>query len=285
MTIQQFFQKAFVGGQWYVAYRKKGEERFSVIQTPPDVWIADPFLCSFENEHYLFVEVYECSKHKAAIGYYHFENGIPVYKGTVIEHAYHMSYPCVFLYQGTHYMIPESAANNTISLYRAEHFPEKWVKEKDLLTGKKYVDSTVVCTEDGLRLLSYKAANKGWKLAEFELDMETKELKECAYTAFSENVGRPAGLLFDGNKRPAQDCSRKYGEALIVYQVDSFQPYKEHKLKTITAQQIKTDLEFDRVHTYNEDGMYEVIDLLREKMDLLHGIKIFNRTFMKKEFR
>ena len=40
-------------------------------------------------------------------------------------------------------MIPESSTNDSITLYRAEHFPDKWVKETDLLKGEKYVDSTV----------------------------------------------------------------------------------------------------------------------------------------------
>ena len=58
-------------------------------------------------------------------------------------------------------MIPESSANDSITLYPAEHFPDKWVKETDLLKGEKYVDSTVIRRGDDLGLFSYKAIKGG----------------------------------------------------------------------------------------------------------------------------
>ena len=119
MNLKNLFQKAFVGGQWYVGYRKNGNEKYQVIDIAQDMWIADPMLFTTNGEHYLFVEVYEVKKGKASIGYYHFENDKPVYKGLIIENSYHMSYPCVFEHKGVYYMIPESSANNSISLYRA----------------------------------------------------------------------------------------------------------------------------------------------------------------------
>lgn len=282
MTIKRLIQKAFIGGQWYVGYRRKGDTKYSVIETPKDMWIADPTIFAANGEHYLFVEVYETKKKKAAIGYYHFENNIPVYKGLIIENSYHMSYPCVFEHNGKYYMIPESSANDSITLYRAEHFPDKWVKESDLLKGEKYVDSTVFQGVDGLGLLSYKATRGGWQLVCFSLDMDQKSLKKQRVLDYQENVGRPAGYLFDGNKRPAQDCRKKYGENILVYEVDSFQPYVEHFIHTIKAKQIETSELYDRVHTYTDDGTFEVVDLFKEKFDLLHGIKIFFRAYLRK---
>ena len=85
MTIKRLIQKAFIGGQWYVGYRRKGDTKYSVIETPRDMWIADPTMFVANGEHYLFVEVYEKKKKKAAIGYYHFENNVPVYKGRIVE--------------------------------------------------------------------------------------------------------------------------------------------------------------------------------------------------------
>ena len=59
MTIKRLIQKAFIGGQWYVGYRRKGDTKYSVIETPKDMWIADPTMFAANGEHYLFVEVYE----------------------------------------------------------------------------------------------------------------------------------------------------------------------------------------------------------------------------------
>ena len=41
-------------------------------------------------------------------------------------------------------MIPESSANRRVSLYRADPFPQRWVKEADLLTGIEASDATIV---------------------------------------------------------------------------------------------------------------------------------------------
>ena len=206
MNLKNLFQKAFVGGQWYVGYRKKGNEKYQVIDIAQDMWIADPMLFTTNGEHYLFVEVYEVKKGKASIGYYHFENDKPVYKGLIIENSYHMSYPCVFEHKGVYYMIPESSANNSISLYRAEQFPNKWVKDCDLVRGAKYVDSTVFRDGENLGILSYKSIGTGWQLVCFSLDMENKTLNEESVIEYQENIGRPAGYLLKGNKRLAQDC-------------------------------------------------------------------------------
>lgn len=69
--------------------------------------------------------------------------------------------------------------------------------------------------------------------------------------------------------------SKKYGENLLIYEVDSFSPYSEHLIKTVGANQIETLKQYDRVHTYTDDGTFEVIDLFKEKIDLMHGAKIF----------
>ena len=281
ITIKRLIQKAFIGGEWYVGYRQKGDNRYSIIETPKDMWIADPMLFTTNGEHYLFVEVYEINKNKASIGYYHFENNIPIYKGIIIEDSYHMSYPCVFEHNGIYYMIPESSANKSITLYRAEHFPDKWVKDVDLLKGEKYVDSTVVHSVDGLAILSYRVIKGGWQLVSFSLDMEHKTIKKQEMINYKENIGRPAGYIFDGNKRPAQDCRKKYGEKLLIYEVGSFKPYTEHLINVVQVNQISTSKPYDRVHTYTGDGVFEVIDLFKEKIDMLHGLKIFVRAYLR----
>ena len=68
----------------------------------------------------------------------------------------------------------------------------------------------------------------------------------------------------------------------MIYEVDSFQPYVEHLTNTVYANQIETSKLYDRVHTYTDDGTFEVVDLFREKFDLLHGVKIFCRAYLRK---
>ena len=115
MTIKQLYSKLFIGGKWHVGYRTlNAETPYEIVETPQKTWIADPFLFEHKGEHYLFVEIYDELAEKAGIGYYHFENGVPKYKGVIISNPYHMSYPCVFVYKDNIYMIPETSGNNTI---------------------------------------------------------------------------------------------------------------------------------------------------------------------------
>ena len=223
MRVFDKIKNAFTGGDWFVTYRLIGEKEWKLVKVPENQWCADPFVFSDGLDHYIFVEQYLKEKEKGCIGYYKFIDGEPVNQGIIIENSYHMSYPCVFKYANEYYMIPESSANNTIDLYVADRFPDKWRKEQTLLCDSKYVDSTVYITGNTYYLLSYSMAN-GYEIHVFLLDMEKKELELLSKKSYKNNVARPGGRIYvqdDKIVRPAQDCYRKYGEALILYEVDS----------------------------------------------------------------
>ena len=283
MSLGDKFKKAITGGEWFVAYREAGSDRYKLAEAPANQWCADPFVYEADGEHYIFVEQYVNDKEKGCIGYFHFENGIPVNKGILIENSYHMSYPDVFEYGGQFYMIPESSANSTVDLYVAEHFPDKWKKVKSLIRGKKYVDSTVYQEGKQFYLISYTMVG-GYEIHVFSLDMEKQELELLSKKRYEKNVARPGGRLFMENgriMRPAQDCSRKYGEALIIYQVDDLNKdgeFVEHEVRRIEAAELHVEKDPKRVHQLTSDSVFEVVDVYREKIDLLHVPKIYMRS-------
>lgn len=289
--LKKLFYKAFVGGQWFVGYRQKNgasaQFQFATKNLPKGQWVADPFLFEYQGQHYLFCEQYETELNRAGIGYYIFEDGVPVNKGIVIRQPYHMSYPCVFTYNDTVYMIPETSANKTIELYRAVQFPDKWELDTVLLRDVSYVDSTVYESETGKFLLSYEKQGNQWSLSCFTLNMEEKTLQKCSEKIYRTNVARPAGNLQQTEKgllRPAQDCSQKYGEALFVYQVDNLNEngYEEHCIEKLCIDQFVFPQKVQRIHTLNQDSCYEVVDVFREQFDLFHGWKIFKRLILKR---
>ena len=287
MTFKQLYQKAFVGGQWSVAWRRKDSGQYAVADTPENTWIADPFLYEANGEHYLFVELYETSKEKACIAYYRFVDGAPVYQGKIIEQPYHMSYPCIFEYKGNHYIIPESSANQTIDLYMATDFPQKWEKIATLASGHRYVDTTVFFKNDALYAVSYYKSSSDWQLEYFSLDMELKKLNHICSKQYPTNIARPAGGFYekDGLVRPAQDCSRKYGEQILLYRADcTDQSFDEHMIGNLNVEGLKLSPKPDRVHTLNADSLYECVDVYFEKVDLLHGAKTLWRAYLKKFF-
>ncbi len=283
MSIIEKIKKAFTGGEWFVAYQHINDSKWMVAKAPEGQWCADPFVLDDGDNHYIFVEQYRKDKDKGCIGYFKFIEGVPVNQGIIIENTYHMSYPDVFKYENHYYMIPESSANNTVDLYVADSFPDRWHKEKTLIDGCKYVDSTVYQDDTGIYLISYTMTN-GYDIHVFSLNMEKKEIKEISRKHYDRNIARPGGRLFvNGGKliRPAQDCSRKYGEALILYQVDYLDKngeYIEHEIDRIDANKYIIEGNPERVHQLTHDNIYRVVDVYKERIDIMHMPKIYFRT-------
>lgn len=287
MNLWKLFQKMFIGGTWYVGIRNhkdSDKKAFKIVEAPIGQWIADPFLYEFEGRHYLYVEQYIKEEKHACLGCYEIVDGVPSNYHVIIKNPYHMSYPCIFFYKGHHYIIPESSANNTVDLYEATDFPYGWMRKCTLLDGEKMVDSTVFFNGDLPMLLSYKSSIDGWYIIVFRLDIENGRLEKITETKYNSNTGRPAGLLYkkgDVLYRPSQDCSSKYGNSLIINQVDSLSDvaFKEHPVYNIYSNQVDIPINAQRIHTVNRDSKYEVVDLFQEKIDLLHIMKIVKRKF------
>ena len=283
MNLINLMHKAFFGGDWYVGYRKKNsKEDYTIIPGFSKKWIADPFLFEYENEHYLFVEYME--NKKGEIAYFKFINGVPIFQKVIVSEKYHLSYPCVFEYNGKVYMCPESADNNTIDLYYANKFPDDWKKIATLTHGR-YLDSTVLELNDDLYLFSYISKNKFFELHCFKMDIEKLSVEKKSAKKFVKNIGRPAGKfqIKDGILlRPSQDCSRMYGEKIIWNNVTQFKNYRIEEdiysnwdVKAINPM-------FERIHTYNSDSKYEVVDFFKERFDITRPINLIRKKMKQK---
>jgi len=277
------FRKIFTGGKWIVAIKKDNEEVYRTISTDKYNWLADPFLFEREGQVYLFVEYYDETLGHAVIAYYRVENGVATFGKRIIENKYHMSYPCVFTFNGELYMIPETSANKSVDLYKADEFPDKWTKYTTLL-NEGFVDSTVHIINDELFLLTYKKNRDVWDLSLNSIDIDNKRIKEIDKTIYKTNVGRPAGLLFYENDqlyRPAQNCSKKYGESIILYKVNqiSSEGYSEEFYREFTISEVKVDSHIDRIHTINHVGDICVIYGYMEKFDMLRPFKLIKRKY------
>lgn len=273
MNIGDLLKKAFIGGEWAVGYRERGKDKYNIIHLNSG-WIADPFFFEYKDEHYLFVE-YVNGK-KGEIAYYKFIDNEPIFQKVIISEPYHLSYPCVFIHGTDVYIIPESADNHSIDLYRAVSFPDKWEKVSRLAEGI-YYDTTYVNYEDKDYLITYTPKKGYFVLGLFSFDIDERKIKKRSEVQYKENIGRPAGRLFIENGkliRPVQDCSRKYGENLFFYKVDGLDigRLSETLIRTVSAKE--TDSSYQRIHTYNRDSMYETVDFFKEQFHLFRPFKL-----------
>jgi hypothetical protein len=108
-------------------------EQFTWLQSPQGRFWADPFLIEDGSDTWLFFASCSYAEKRAVISCGKIEDGELKDVRAALERPYHLSYPHVFSYSGTYWMIPESHQAREIQLYRAKRFPDEWVFERTLL--------------------------------------------------------------------------------------------------------------------------------------------------------
>jgi hypothetical protein len=108
------------------------------------VFVADPFMITKDEEHFMFFEVLNRETNQGDIGYAESTDlGTWNYRKIVIAEDFHLSYPYVFEWNDSYFLVPESHEDFSARLYRATDFPEEWEYLGNLLSGYKYVDNTL----------------------------------------------------------------------------------------------------------------------------------------------
>lgn len=263
---------------WCVAYRRIGDEAFSIVRNPDWAWSADPFLVEYRGEMYLFAELFLFrSERCGVIGYCRWDgNGFSGWTISMDKH-WHLSYPNVFVHDNMLYMIPESYQREDISLYVLDEFPDKWKRVGTIVDNTLSVDTTLVKIKDELYMYTFEPSfvQDGGSLFLYRIKGELQQnniiCEKIDKISEKKDCSRPAGNLFVSDEgaliRPAQNCQNGYGNGISFMAVDSFVPvYKEHIVSRLGANDVKInnrpdDVEYIGLHTYNRLNGFEVIDL------------------------
>ena len=271
--------------QWCLAFRFNSEAensdplyRFKYLVPPKDRFWADPFPLKNGNRHFVFFEDYIYSKAKAHISAVELDKSGAVGEPfKVLERKYHLSYPFVFDWQGSHYMIPETGANRSIELYRCLSFPSEWNLETVLMDGVRAVDATLA-EIDGTWWMFVNIASEEVSYNYDELYLFHSETPMGPWTPHRRNPvksdarsARPAGRLFlwKGELyRPAQDCSKHYGYGISFNRILRLTPqeYSEEQVSKILPQ---WNGDVVATHTFNRCDGLTVIDCKRTRRKFL----------------
>lgn len=276
------YQAALYNDQWALAYRFRSGPgdanntlyRFKRLLPPKDRFWADPFVIKDGDRYLVFIEelLYETGKgHISVIEL----NRKGVVKGPtkVLERDYHLSYPFVFEWNGNYYMVPESAANKTVELYRAKTFPFVWQLEKVLLTDVRAKDATLA-----------EIDGKWWMFVSLsehsipdELYLYSAATPLGPWTPHRRNPvksdvrgSRPAGALFEWNGevyRPAQDSSGRYGYAISINRLKQLddEQFSEEQVSSILP---NWDKDLLATHTISLVDDLTVVDCLIKRSRL-----------------
>ncbi|MCI9108033.1 MAG: hypothetical protein HFI00_07445 [Lachnospiraceae bacterium] len=259
----------FKFSRWEIAYRQTGEGKFHLIPNPPYGWCADPFLVEYHDTIYLFAEIFLYkSERNGVIGYCTYENGrFGAWTVTMDKH-WHLSYPNVFVYEGSLYMCPESYQKEEVGIYRLIEFPDHWEKVVSLLENGKYVDTTFLKREGQEYLFTFQPSfhRYGGVLLQYTI----KDCKALGMQIITEDksIARPAGNFIEESGkliRVSQNSSNSYGEGLVFSEIDSLFPkYQEHTVRNVYPEDILIEgkqRKYVGIHTYNRCRELEVIDL------------------------
>jgi hypothetical protein len=256
--------------EWFVAARPRArgsENTPYVLPNPRGRFCADPFVIEVDGRHFLFVEDYSHTAHRAVISVCEAGPGETWSEPRpVLDCGHHLSYPFVFEHGGAIYMIPETNQAGRIGLYRAIDFPHQWKLERVLLDGIRAVDTTIHIEPDRFWLFTnvVEGPEDRGELHLFFSRALDDEWRPHPRNPIVSDPGRarPAGRLFERNGaliRPSQDCSRGYGVAVVLNRVDvlSTSEYRETPLDRIEANWMPR---LEATHTYTFDSGYECLD-------------------------
>lgn len=237
------------------------------LTPPPDRFYADPFLARGDDGHYLFYEDFRRDLGRAAISVIRLDANHPAQGREVLVAPHHLSYPFVFRVNGDHYMVPESAQAEAVTLLRARRFPYEWVQEATLLSEVRAYDPTLLLHE-GRWFLFVALPADGAQLDELHLfwarDLRGPYRPHPLNPIVSDACrARPAGrIIRDGGRllRPGQDGSGGYGSAVVLSEILRLGPteYEEEPLARIGP----SHRSVQGVHTIDRDGEIQVLDLL-----------------------
>jgi len=272
-------EKALTVDQWSIAYRFGAEdawdgglEGFHRLEPPKGWFWADPFPIQWDGRNYIFFEELPLGARKAHISVVEVDrDGRASQPVKVLERDYHLSYPFLVEEDGQLYMIPETAGNGTVEVYRCEQFPASWKLERVLLRDVRCVDATL--HRLGSRWWMFvNTAVQGGEFNE-ELHLFSSETLLGEWRPHPRNPvkcdvrgARPAGGLFwNGNRlyRPGQVCTPLYGSAITVNRVtrlnlDEYAEEEDHRIEPREPGTLG-------IHTFNRAGDLTVTDAFERR--------------------
>lgn len=269
------------GSRWVLSWRRAAagdlpgfEENsiaaapFRLVELPDDGEAADPFAVMHDGGLYLFFERVPPGGARGELACAVFDEGRLRDVREVMVQPFHLSYPQVFEAEGDWWMIPETGEVKRVDLYRAEHFPDRWIRERTLLEGHSMVDATVH-RKDGLWYMMVTVDEGGfhreWALFVFMAETLRGPWRPHPLNPVRSDVRdtRGAGPLFEHRGRllrPAQDGSRGYGSSLAFLHVTELSPqgYAEERIASFRPDNMGP---IRGCHTFSQAGGMQFIDI------------------------
>ena len=150
LAISHRFERRVFGKhfRWNVAFdyadwRNLVMWKAKTIQNPPGRFLADPFVVSKDGRDYCFVEDYDGKEERGSISVVSLNEDSLNQVKPIIKEDFHLSFPFVFEFEGTHFMVPESWQAGEIRLYECLRFPDQWEFKGVLISNISAADTII----------------------------------------------------------------------------------------------------------------------------------------------
>lgn len=240
------------------------------VPVPGDRFWADPFVVGNGGRYWVFFEEYLFESGIGHIATVEIgAQGLVGQPAVVIREPHHLSYPFVFSWQGTHYMIVESSAARRTDVYVATEFPLAWRFLTSLLPERQLVDVTLLHHGGRWWLFGAEAPDDDRSADELSLFLSDNPFADWSPHPRNPVVtdvrhARPAGKLFrigDHLYRPAQWGAPYYGHSIALNRVDVLDE-RDYRETTVSRLAPQWRPGIVGVHTINAAGPFSVIDVL-----------------------
>lgn len=258
-----------ISTHWQIAYKTKDMEKFELIPNPDWAWVADPFLVEYDNNIYLFAELFLYkTERNGVIGYCKYENGKFGEWIVTMDKKWHLSYPNVFVHNAKLYMCPEMYQAEEVAIYELVSFPNEWKKVKIIEMNEKLVDSTFCKFNGENYMFTFKPTFQSYNGALYLYKLnDSFDIEDKWYITDDSLVARPGGNIFFHNDkmiRVSQESDGEYGTGVVFSRIEKIgKEYKEHIVRKIHPKDIIDDKanKYTGIHTYNRLGDIEVVDV------------------------
>jgi hypothetical protein len=264
---------------WQTAYRRLDGQGiaedgrlsgapFALLPDDGKRFFADPFVIEHEGRTFLFVEEfpYELARGVISVAELDADGRFGMPRQVLVE-PHHLSYPQVFAMGGEVWMIPETSATREVVLYRAESFPDRWVRHATLIADREISDATLLERDGRFWLFGTERHSQG-NHSDTMVVFSAEQLggpwlpHPMNPVLIDRSAARPGGAFVRQGERlflPVQDGTRSYGGGLGLAELVEL---NERTVRFAAPRPVRPGKAWDRqgIHTLNRAGGIEVID-------------------------
>lgn len=264
---------------WQTAYRRLDGQGvaedgalsgapFALLPDDGKRFFADPFVIEHDGRTFLFVEEfpYELARGVISVAELGADGSFGMPRQVLVE-PHHLSYPQVFALDGDVWMIPETSAVREVVLYRAEAFPNRWVRHATLIADREISDATLLERDGRFWLFGTERHSQG-NSSDTMVVYSAEKLDgpwlphPMNPVLIDRSAARPGGAFVQSGERvflPVQDGTRTYGGGLGLAELVELNP---RTVRFDAPRPVRPGKAWARtgIHTLNRAGGIEVID-------------------------